>query len=317
LAGLRSPVGCPRNASEAPRAVAANLGPHAASICVCRDHLAGCVVCDLLAAGRERRLYRFRTAIPNQAAGQLLALALVAMGVLLRPKALLAAPILAAYVVWPTQSSLRRTAILFVPAVVGFFAVVQVVYYGALGATRQHPSQSIMIFDLGGISHFAKASQYSVDWNDLENALLLNTCYQPTQWDIYWRLEPCDFVMGKIEREKSLFGTSAIPKAWLLAILQHPSAYLQHRLAFMWNFLAADNLTMWLVDVEHPTQQVFPDRATFAVLVSVHDVLKSTPLLRAGSWLLACIALCGFSRHEAARAKAPSCWVSAGPQRST
>ena len=74
-------------------------------------------------------------------------------------------------------------------------------------------------------------------------------------WDIYWRLEPCDFVMRKVEREKGLFGTSAISRAWLLAILHHPVAYLQHRSAFMWNFLAADNLTMWTADVEHPTTE--------------------------------------------------------------
>jgi hypothetical protein len=223
---------------------------------------------------------------------QTLALALVTMGVLLRPNALLAAPILAAYVAWPTRFSLRRTAILFVPAAAGFFAVVQLVYYGALGATPQHPLQSIMIFDLGGISHFTKENQYPVEWSVSENTQLLNTCYQPTQWDIYWRLEPCDFVMGKIEREKALFGTSAIPKAWLLAILRHPIAYLRHRAAFMWNFLAANNLTMWLADIDHPTQQVFADRAAFGALVSVHDMLKPTPLLRAGSWLVACFVLC-------------------------
>jgi hypothetical protein len=229
---------------------------------------------------------------PIRLPAQWLALALVAMAVLLRPNALLAAPILAAYVVWPTRLPLGRTAILFAPAAIAFFAMVQVVYYGALGATRQHPLQSIMIFDLGGISHFAKENQYPVDWNDTENALLLNGCYQPTQWDIYWRLEPCEFVMRKIEREKGLFGTSAISKAWLLAILRHPLAYLRHRSAFMWNFLAADNLTMWLADVEHPTRQVFADRAAFNALVSVHHGLKSTPLFRAGTWLLACMALC-------------------------
>jgi hypothetical protein len=229
---------------------------------------------------------------PIRLPAQLLALGLVTMGVLLRPNALLAAPTLATYALWPTRFSFRLTAILFVPAAIAFFAVVQVVYYGALGATRQHPLQSIMIFDLGGISHFAKENQYPVDWNDSENALLLNRCYQPTQWDIYWRLEPCEFVMRKVEREKGLFGTSAIPKAWLLAIWRHPLAYLQHRSAFMWNFLAADNLTMWLADVEHPTQQVFADRAVFNALVSVHNGLKSTPLFRVGAWLLACMALC-------------------------
>ena len=123
---------------------------------------------------------------------------------------MLAAPILAAYIVWLSRASLRKTAIFYIPAVIGFFGIVQLVYYGMLDAKRQHPLQTIMIFDLGGISHFAKENQFPVDWSESENAMLLNSCYQPTLWDIYWRLEPCDFVMRKVEREKGLFGTSAI-----------------------------------------------------------------------------------------------------------
>jgi len=237
---------------------------------------------------------------PFRLPAQVFAVALIGLGFLLRPNALLAAPILIAYVIWPAQFSFRRTLILFLPATIGFFAVLQVVYYGALGATRQHPLQAIMIFDLGGISHFAKENVYPADWSESENALLLNGCYRPTEWDIYWRLEPCEFVMRKIEREKGLFGTSAIPKAWAHAMLRHPLAYLGHRLAFMWNFLAADNLTMWLADVEHPTQQVFADRAAFGALVSLQNALKPTPLFRAGTWLLACVALCclGWRRKD-------------------
>jgi hypothetical protein len=118
-----------------------------------------------------KRDARFR--VPAQA----MALALCAFGVLLRPNALIAAPILAAYIAWPAQIFFKRTAILFVPAVAGFFALVQVVYYGALGATRQHPLQSIMIFDLGGISHFTRRNQFPVRWSESESAQLLNTCY--------------------------------------------------------------------------------------------------------------------------------------------
>jgi hypothetical protein len=233
--------------------------------------------------------------------GQVLALALVAFGVLLRPNALLAAPILAAYAVFLSRLSLRKTAILYVPAVLVFFGLVQLVYYGMLDAKREHPLQTIMIFDLGGISHFARANQFPVAWSEAENAMLLDTCYQPTMWDIYWRLKPCDFVMRKVEREKGLFGTSAISKAWLTAILHHPVAYLQHRSAFMWNFLAADNLTMWTADIEKPMKDVFADRAAFNVFRSVHDALKPTPLLRAGFWLLACIGLCGIAWRRAPR----------------
>jgi hypothetical protein len=235
---------------------------------------------------------RFRLSV------QIMALALCALGVLLRPNALIAAPILAAYLIWPTAMSWKRTAILFVPAMVGFFALMQVVYYGALGATRQHPVQSIMIFDLGGISHFAGQNQFPVTWSESESALLLNSCYQPTQWDIYWRLEPCDFVMRKVEREQKLFGTSAISEAWAQAIMGHPLAYLRHRSALMWNFLGGNNMTMWLADVEHPAETVFPDRPAFAGLVWLHGWLKPTPLFRAGSWLLVCIVVCGFAWRQ-------------------
>jgi hypothetical protein len=232
-----------------------------------------------------------RLRVPAQA----LALALCGLGVLLRPNALIAAPILTAYLVWPQQACLRRTAILFVPAVAGFFALVQLVYYNVLGATRQHPLHSIIVFDLGGISHFSKESQFPVSWSASESALLLNGCYQPTQWDIYWRLEPCDFVMRKVEREQKLFGTPALTEAWARAVLHHPVAYLQHRSAFMWNFLAGDNITMWLADVERPTAKLFPDRSAFAALVWLHDGLKPTPLFRTGSWLVICLLVCAFA----------------------
>jgi hypothetical protein len=220
---------------------------------------------------------------------------LCGFGVLLRPNALIAAPILGAYIAWPTQMSWKRTAILLVPAMAGFFALVQVVYYGALGATRQHPLHSLMVFDLGGISHFSKQNQFPVTWSESERALLLNTCYQPTQWDIYWRLEPCDFVMRKVEGEEKLFGTPALTEAWARAVMQHPLAYLRHRTAFMWNFLWGNNPTMWLADVENPTETVFRDRPAFLALVWLHDVLKLTPLFRTGSWLLVCLIVCGFA----------------------
>jgi hypothetical protein len=227
---------------------------------------------------------------------QLLALALCALGVLLRPNALIAAPILCSFVIWPFRMSLRRTALVFVPAMAGLFALVQVVYYGALGATRQHPLQTVMVFDLGGISHFSKENQFPVDWSEPEAKLLLDGCYHPTQWDIYWKqFEPCEFVMRKIEREKGLFGTPAISDAWVHAILRHPLAYLRHRTAFMWNFLTGDNLTMWLADVENPTENVFPERPQFAALVALHDSLKPTPLFSIGAWLLICVVACGLA----------------------
>jgi hypothetical protein len=52
-------------------------------------------------------------------AGQGTALGLLAFGVLLRPNALAAAPILAAYLLWPLNFSWKRLAILYLPMALG------------------------------------------------------------------------------------------------------------------------------------------------------------------------------------------------------
>ena len=227
-------------------------------------------------------------------AAQATALFLFAFGFLLRPNSIIAAPILVAYIVCPARVDWKRAAIVFVPAMAALFGLYQLVFYGVLNVTRQHIEQAIMVYDMGGISHFAKENQFPVTWTEPETQLLLNGCYQPTEWDIYWRLEPCEFVMKKLNGEK-LFGTPVVTKAWLQAIARHPIAYLEHRSAFMWNFLAGANLTMWTDDVYDPTKKVFPDRPAFNALVAIHDALKPTPLFRAGTWLLLCVAVCGFA----------------------
>lgn len=233
---------------------------------------------------------------------QVLAIVLCVFGVLLRPNALTAAPILGAYIAWPMKVYWKRAAIAFVPAMVLFFLLVQFVYYGVLGATRQHPLQSIMVFDLGGISHFTRENQYPVTWTPAESKLLLDDCYRPTEWDIYWRIAPCEFVMHRLEKDEKVFGTSAVQSAWAYAVFRHPVAYLKHRAGFMWNFLTGANLTMWVTDVERPDREVFLDRPAFVMFKRVHDVLKATPLFRAGTWLVACIAICGLAwrRRETA-----------------
>jgi hypothetical protein len=253
-----------------------------------RDVLFACVW--LLAAGIAYAMARSRAALRLPA--QALALGLCAFGVLLRPNALIAAPILAATIVWPARINLTRGAILCVPVLLGCFALTQFVYYDVLGAKHRHPEQSLMVFDLGGITHFTKQNQFPASWSAEETALLLGGCYEPTVWDIYWLREPCAFVMRKLEHEEHVFGTPVITQAWVTAILHNPLAYLRHRVAFMWNFLAGDNPAMWLVDIAQPSQPLFPDRAAFAALVWLHDALKPTPLFRVGTWLLLCLATC-------------------------
>lgn len=228
--------------------------------------------------------------VPAQAIG----LGLLAFGVLLRPNALAAAPILAAYILWPSHFSWKRATILYVPAALGLFGLVQVIYYDVLGATRQQPLHPIMVFDLGGISHFAKKNVFPGSWTTDETALITHGCYQPIAWDIYWTQEPCRFVMEHLEREK-LFASPALTDAWKRAIVSYPTAYLTHRATFMWTFLTGANLTMWTLDLDDTSKIIFADNPRLMALKALHDALKPTPLFRTGTWLLLDTVVCLFA----------------------
>jgi hypothetical protein len=161
-----------------------------------------------------------------------------------------------------------------------------------------------MVFDLGGISHFSEDNVFPGSWTAAETALITQGCYKPTAWDIYWNQEPCRFVMTRLEGDK-IFGSPVLTQAWTNAILVHPLAYLRHRAMFMWTFLAGANLTMWTLDLDDTSKVAFADNPRFMALKTLHDVLRPTPLFRAGSWLLLDLIVCLFAwrrRHTPAGA---------------
>jgi hypothetical protein len=237
---------------------------------------------------------------------QAMALALVAFGILLRPNTIVSAPLLLAYVLWPARFDWKRAALMFVPAVLAGYALIHVVYYEVLDAKRENPLHSLLVFDLGGITHFAHQNQFPVDWSPRETALLTDTCYKPTLWDIYWTLEPCKFVMARLERKDDMiFGTHRLVDAWIAAVARHPLAYLEHRLAVLWTFLVEPNLTLELFKLDHPETLPIAHNPYFMALLRVHDTLKSTILYRVGFWLsmAAAIGLLAWpARHTASGA---------------
>jgi len=93
---------------------------------------------------------------------QALAVALVASGVLLRPNAVFAAAILAAYVIWPARFEWKRAAILFIPAVAAGLALIHLTYYVLLDVKRENPLHSLIVFDIGGITHFSGQNRFPV-----------------------------------------------------------------------------------------------------------------------------------------------------------
>jgi hypothetical protein len=231
---------------------------------------------------------------PVRALARATALGLLGFGVLLRPNAILAAPILAVYLIWPQRFVLRHAVLLYLPTAVVLFALIQVVYYGIFDAMRQRPWHSVVVFDLGGITHFTKQNQFPVSWNARETALLTQSCYRPAPWNVYWNAEPCRFVMDRLEGEK-IFGSPALVDAWMRAVTANPLAYLRHRAAFMWTFLAESNLTIWTQDLDDRSKPALPHNRAFMVLRSVHDALQPTPLFWPGTWLLLDAGLCAWA----------------------
>jgi hypothetical protein len=224
---------------------------------------------------------------PPHWTAQGVALLLVGFGVLLRPNAIIAAPLLIAYVVWPARFEWKRTALLFIPALLAGYGLIEIVYYGIFAVHREYPLHSLMVFDLGGITHFTRENQFPVSWSADENALLITQCYDPAGWDSYWTSDPCKFVMNRLQsKDDVIFGTSRLTQAWLRAIAVHPIAYLSHRLTFLWTFLVGSNPTLELDDLSLRYATPLARNRYFMSLVALHDVLKCTVLFRPGLWTI-------------------------------
>jgi hypothetical protein len=130
-----------------------------------------------------------------------------------------------------------------------------------------------------------------VTWSDAETALLIDRCYDGKLWAVYWYMEPCKFVMQRLERpDDVIFGTPRLSQAWRHAILAHPLAYLRHRATYMWNFLARPNLVLPSPDWKEP-DATYGKRPLFRPLLELHERIKGTILFRPGLWLVLAIAI--------------------------
>jgi hypothetical protein len=233
---------------------------------------------------------------PLRKAAQILALALIAFGILLRPNSIAAAPLLIAYAIWPTRFEWKRAALIFVPALIVGYGLVHLTYYEILQVKRENPLHSLLVFDLGGITHFTQENQFPVAWSVEETALLTDRCYEPQHWDSYWTLDPCKFVMARLERpDDVIFGSQRLVDAWIRAVTTHPAAYVSHRLTVLWTFLALPNLTLELYKLILPDETALAHNSYFLALLPLHDALESTILYRTGFWLFLSVAIVGWA----------------------
>ena len=224
---------------------------------------------------------------PQRVRMQILALVLIGVGILLRPNAIVAAPFLIAYALWPARVDWKRTALVFVPAVAAGYGLIHLVYYDILNVKRENPLHSLLVFDLGGISYYAQENVFPVTWSTDENALVLSRCYEPQHWDSYWTLSPCNFVMTRLERKgEPIFGTPRLPEAWLAAVEAHPLAYVEHRLTVLWTLLGRENYVLELYKLSQPGENPIARNSYFLALLPLQDAMKSSIIYRGGFWLV-------------------------------
>jgi hypothetical protein len=253
-------------------------------------------------AGNRAGLARVLLTIP--------ALATFMVGYWLRPNALFAAMPLLVYLLWPRNWRWKREILAAIPLLIGLQASTYVVNYVWLKAKEDHVVFSIFVFDLAGISHFSGQNVFPIaDWTPEQFETVRTICYQPSYWDAMW-WPVCAFAMERINRDDppgtKLFGSPRLRAAWLKAIIDHPAAYAQHRLAHFRSLMVGENMVLFNQNTSGQwrflsVKSSFYSRFEFATLW-LH---QHTPLFRGLTWLLLslCTGLAGL-RLADGRAKA-------------
>jgi len=125
--------------------------------------------------------------------------------------------------------------------------------------------------------------------------LLKSKCYDPARWDTYWYLQPCPFVMRRLERpDDVIFGTPRLVRAWWHALTSHPLAYVEHRATFMWQFLARSNLVLPAGDWADASSS-YGHNPYFGAVLKLHEALQPSLMFRPGLWLLLAVAIGALS----------------------
>lgn len=131
-----------------------------------------------------------------------------------------------------------------------------------LGAEHSDVELSLVIFDLGGITHNTGVDVFP-DIGRADAAKVIGACYSPVKWDTYsWWVDPlCPINFDDVR--KAFHAQHLSPYGYLARqIVTHPVAYAEHRLAH-WN-LATRFAVRGMVD--RPVQrQSAPNEVGFAV----------------------------------------------------
>lgn len=161
---------------------------------------------------------------------------------------------------------------------------------------------SLITFDLGGITEYSGHSQFP-DLGVRDPVAANHGCYDPYQWDSYsdWAAKPCpvgfDAIQNRIDE-----GDVDARELWVKAILSHPLAYSEHRLAHFnrssWFLVAKDpDPPGWTQSVPNPWGfRVLPNRVLAAV-DAIANASAHTPFGWPVFWISVALAILVAGRN--------------------
>lgn len=156
-----------------------------------------------------------------------------------------------------------------------------------LRARHEHAEDSLMLFDLNGISHAIRHNLIPGPWTP-QQAQHIPDCYHPDKWE-WFSQDDCVFITDTYD-SRQLWGSRIFSEAWLAAVSAHPGAYLQHRLAYTnefmrvgWSIPAHD---IWTgSEIPDPRYAHHPG-LIFRAYGAIMERLQDTPFFRPWLWLL-------------------------------
>lgn len=155
--------------------------------------------------------------------------------------------------------------------------------YGILNAAKSRVFQSLIIFDLGGVSNFSHKDYFLEKWDDEENAKIISTCYDSSAWDVYaWG--QCSFVLKKVQDSGS-WTDGSLMKKWINALYQDPGAYLKHRYENFNHLMWSPNLVLGDRTAENTLGFKYEKTGMFRTLEMTTNLLKDTFVFKPGFWL--------------------------------
>jgi hypothetical protein len=155
--------------------------------------------------------------------------------------------------------------------------------YGFLHAAKSRVYQSLIVFDIGGVSHFSGKDYFKEAWDNDEANKIVSTCYEAAAWDSYaWG--NCSFVLKKLQSSGS-WSDGSLMKKWVDAISHEPTAYIKHRYENYMNFLWNPNAVLGHQTVNNSLGFKYEITGMFRALEMVTNSYKDTFIFKPGFWL--------------------------------